>query len=372
MNREELLKTPKLGFGFMRLPTKDGEIDIDRVNSMVDAYMKNGFTYFDTAYVYHNGNSEIALKKSLVERYPRDSFTIADKLPAWELKSKEDIQKVFDEQLKRTGAGYFDFYLLHSVETTHLKKYNEFDCWNWGLKMKEKGLIRNFGFSFHDKPEMLDQILTEHPEVDFVQLQINYIDWNSDTVHSGECYEVARRHNKPIIIMEPVKGGYLASLRPEIEKKMKAVTPDKSIASWALRFCATLDGVMVVLSGMSTVEQMNDNIQTVKNLAPLSDAEKSCLKEVIEQLLSTPTVGCTGCRYCVDGCPNEIKIPDIIKSYNTVLTYGDHDQHHYQYKEVAGDGHRAGDCIQCGQCESVCPQHLEITDILKKASKIFD
>lgn len=372
MTREELLKTPKLGFGFMRLPMKDGEIDFDRVNSMVDAYMKNGFTYFDTAYVYHNGNSEIALRKSLVERYTRDSFTIADKLPAWVLKSKEDVQKVFDEQLKRAGVDYFDFYLLHSVETSHIKTYNEYDCWNWGLKMKEKGLIRNFGFSFHDTPEMLDQLLTEHPEVDFVQLQINYIDWNSDTVQSGKCYEVARRHNKPIIIMEPVKGGNLASMRPEIEAKMKAVNPDKSIASWAMRFCTTLDGVMVVLSGMSTEEQMNDNIQTVKNLVPFSEAEKACLKEVVDEILSIPTVGCTECRYCVDGCPNEIKIPDIIKAYNSTLIYGEHEQQHYAYKEATQDGHLAGDCITCGQCESVCPQHLEIPNILEKASKIFD
>ncbi|MFO7161040.1 MAG: aldo/keto reductase [[Clostridium] cellulosi] len=370
MNREDLLKIPKLGFGLMRLPKKNGEIDINRVNTMVDAYMKNGFTYFDTAYVYQG--SEVALRKSLVERYPRDSFFVADKMPGWVLNSKEDLQKVFDEQRKRTGLDYFDFYLLHSIEKSNLDKYNKYDCWEWGLKMKEKGLIRNFGFSFHDTPELLDQLLTEHPEVDFVQLQINYIDWDSNTVHSGKCYEVARRHNKPIIIMEPVKGGNLASLRPEIEKKMKAVTPDKSIASWAMRFCATLDGVMVVLSGMSTEEQMNDNINTIKNLVPFSDAEKACLKEVIDDILNTPTVGCTGCRYCVDGCPNQIKIPDIIKTYNSYLTYGDHEQYHSAYKEAAGDGHRAGDCIACGQCESICPQHLEITDILKKASKVFD
>jgi uncharacterized protein len=362
----------KLGFGLMRLPEKDGAIDKERLNSMVDAYMANGFNYFDTAYVYHSGTSESAFKEAVVKRYPRESFTIADKLPAWVLKSESDVQKVFDEQLERTGAGYFDFYLLHSVESGHLRNYDGFHCWEWAQEMKKKGLIRHFGFSFHDKPELLDKLLTEHPEVEFVQLQINYFDWDNETVNSRKCYEIARKHGKSIIVMEPVKGGLLASLREDLEKKMKAITPEKSIASWALRFAATLEGVMVVLSGMSTEDQMKDNIDTFKNLKPFTPEERACLEQVTKQMHSVATVGCTACRYCVDGCPKGIKIPDIIRQYNTVLTYGDNEVPHKDYNRITSDGHRAGTCVQCGQCENVCPQHLPIIEVLKKASEIFD
>lgn len=368
----DLLNISKLGFGFMRLPEKDNKIDFTTLNIMVDEYMKNGFSYFDTAYVYYGGESEKAVKSAVVDRYPRESFAIADKLPAWELKSQGDVQRIFDIQLERTGAKYFDFYLLHSVEETHLRTYNKFDCWRWAQEMKEKGLIRHFGFSYHDSPELLDKVLCEHPEVEFVQLQINYVDWENKIVHSGGCYDVALKHKKPIVVMEPVKGGMLTSMRPEWEAKLKAAAPDNSIASWAFRFCLSLEGVAVILSGMSTPEQLKDNIVTAKNFKPFTENEKAYLNEVVKEFLAAPTIGCTACRYCIGGCPMQIDIPGMISAYNTVLTYGDHDRPHFYYKGITANGGEARSCTKCGKCKAVCPQHLIITELLTKVSAIFD
>ncbi len=372
MSTEELLALPKLGFGMMRLPEKDGAINTERVGAMVDLFLENGFTYFDTAYPYHNGKSEGALKAALVDRYPRGRFTVADKMPGWLLKSRADAERIFNEQLERTGAGYFDFYLLHSVETGHLPAYDGAGCWDWALKMKQKGLIRHFGFSFHDSPELLDRLLTAHPQAEFVQLQINYLDWESETVRSRRCYETARRHGKPVVIMEPVKGGALASLRPELEAKLRAVDPEKSPASWALRFCATLPGVATVLSGMSSEEQVRDNIATVKALAPFTPREKACLEEVRQGILSTPKIGCTACRYCVDGCPAGIRIPDVIRAYNEALAFGNGERPRGLYADALKKGHPASACIGCGQCAGVCPQHLPVPDLMQKISAAFD
>ncbi|MCL2699392.1 MAG: aldo/keto reductase [Defluviitaleaceae bacterium] len=371
-----LLNIPKLGFGFMRLPVTDGgkatDFDYTVLNGMVDEFMAQGFNYFDTAYIYYEGESEIALKKSVADRYPRESFLVANKLPGWELQKQADVQRIFDTQLERTGAGYFDFYLLHSIEKHNLGLYDNFDCWNWALEMKKKGLIRHFGFSFHDRPELLDEILTKHPEVEFVMLQINYVDWKNPIVHSGGCYEVARKHNVPIVIMEPVRGGALASMKPEWEAKLKAAAPDRSIASWAMRFCLSLDGVMTVTSGMSTPEQMRDNIDTFKNYTPFSEAEKACLAEVTKEYLMSPIIGCTSCRYCVEGCPANINIPGIISGYNTMLLYGEHDRPRFYYEGLTSNSGTAKACNACGKCEAICPQHLGVIDALKKASAIFD
>jgi len=371
----DLFNLPKLGFGYMRLPNHDGKIDYTELNKMVDEAMKSGVNYFDTAYMYHGGKSENALKLSVVERYPRESYIVADKIPAWEINSREDMNKLFAEQLKRTGLEYFDLYLLHSLEESHMKRYDDktLDFWGWAQDLKRKGLIRHFGFSFHDAPERLEEILTAHPEVDFVQLQINYLDWENPLVHSGGCYEIARKYNKPIIAMEPVKGGALAAMKPELEAQLKAVSPDRSIASWAIRFCLSLDGVVSVLSGMSAHGQVIDNISTVNNFAPFNEAEKDCLAQVTKALLAAPTIGCTSCKYCIDSCPANINIPDIIAAYNNILTYGEEeDRPHFYYRGLMQNSGTAGSCIKCKKCEELCPQHLDITKALEKASAVFD
>jgi predicted aldo/keto reductase-like oxidoreductase len=372
MSNKELFDMPKLGFGLMRLPMKGDEIDLEQVCQMVDACLDKGFRYFDTAYVYHGGNSERVVKEALVKRHPRESFQIATKLPAWELKKPEDVQRIFNEQLERTGVEYFDFYLLHSIEEGHLPSYDKFNCWEWALRMKEQGFIRHFGFSFHDSPELLDEILTKHPEVEFVQLQINYADWDNKLVQSRKCYEVARKHNKPIIIMEPVKGGTLANLPPELQEMYHNLEPNRSMASWALRYCASLDGIMTILSGMSSLEQMEDNLNTMVSFEPLSKEEQDCITKVKELLLKAPTIQCTSCRYCVDGCPQKIRIPDMFSAMNTLITYGEDARPYFYYGGITKDGNKASTCIQCGQCETVCPQHLLILELLRDVSEVFD
>ncbi|NJP40152.1 4Fe-4S dicluster domain-containing protein [Oscillospiraceae bacterium HV4-5-C5C] len=370
----DLTATPKLGFGLMRLPLQGERIDLDQVSRMADLFIKQGFSYFDTAYVYHGGKSETAFRQAVALRHPRSAFTIADKLPAWELKQPADVDRIFNEQLERCGVSYFDFYLLHSINAEHLKIYESMDCFKWGQEMKAQGKIRYFGFSFHDNAALLDQILTKHPEVDFVQLQINYFDWENPAIDSRGCYETARRHNKNIMIMEPVKGGALAALPQPLEARLRAVQPQWSDAAWALRFAGTLDGVITVLSGMSEGSQMEDNLRTMRQLLPLTAAESAALTQVSAALRQTPTIGCTSCRYCVDGCPEQIKIPDIIRIYNDYLIYGPQPQRQqaaYQRTASAAAG-LASSCIQCGQCESVCPQHLPVIELMAQAASVFE
>ena len=370
----DLNSMPKLGFGLMRLPEKDGIIDMDHVNRMVDAYMQASMNYFDTAYVYHGGNSEKTVKEALVKRYPRDRFMLATKLPAWVLKTSEDRDRVFNEQLERCGVDYFDFYLLHSIEDgSNGETYERLDCFNWGLKKKAEGKIRHFGFSFHGSPAYLMQVLDAHPEIEFVQIQLNYADWKNPVVRSGELYEILHARNIPMIIMEPVKGGTLAGLKPELEEMYKAVRPEASVASWALRFVGSLPGVMTILSGMSTAEQVADNIQTFSHFEPLTVEEKALVDKVRSIMLDTPLIGCTSCRYCTPGCPMNISIPDVFRAVNTMTLYGDVFRPKAFYGGVLSLGHgRASECIACGQCESVCPQHLPIIDLLKDASEKLD
>lgn len=369
----ELEKMPKLGFGLMRLPEKDGEIDVQQVCNMMDTYMEKGFNYFDTAYMYCNGKSECVVKEALVQRYPRESFYLTNKLPQWMMNGIEDRDKIFSDQLKKTGVDYFDLYLLHSVEDgANYEGYIKYDCFNWAMKKKEEGKIKHFGFSYHGTPELLDQILAEHPEVEIVQIQLNYADWENPLVQSGKLYEVLRKYKKPILVMEPVKGGSLAELTPAIEQKMKVERPNSSIASWALRFAASLPGVVTVLSGMSTEGQMQDNLNTFLNFEPMTDNEYKILSSVVKEMEKMPRIACTSCRYCCDGCPSNIAIPDVIKALNALRIYGEHTRPHSFYEKLIQSSGRARDCIECKQCENVCPQHLPITEYLKEAAEKLD
>ncbi len=369
----DTMKMPHLGFGMMRLPQKDGQIDVKQVSDMVDSYMESGLNYFDTAYMYCDGRSESVVKEALVDRYPRDSFYLTTKLPQWMMKSKDDRDNILNDQLRRTGAKYFDIYLLHSVEDgANYDGYIKYDCFNWAVEKKKEGKIRHFGFSFHGTPELLEEILAKHPEVEIVQIQLNYADWENPVVQSGKLYEILRKYNIPIIVMEPVKGGMLAQTTPEIEKLMKDENPEASIASWALRFAASLPGVATVLSGMSTREQMEDNIKTFTSFKPLTDKEKKVVNSVVEAMAKMETIPCTSCRYCTDGCPQKILIPDVFKALNTLRMYGEDARPHFFYNGLLDRSGSAGSCIECGQCEGVCPQHLSIIELLKEASSKLD
>ena len=363
---------PKLGFGLMRLPMTDGGIDIEQVKVMVDKFMDAGFRYFDTAFGYNNGDSERAAKAALVDRYPCDSFCLATKLPAWTAKNKEDAQQMFYTSLERTGAGYFDFYLLHNVGQGRLESFDKFGIWDFLAQRKAEGLIKHLGFSAHCTPEMLDAVLTAHPDMEFVQLQINYADWDSEGVQSRKCYEVARRHGKPVIIMEPVKGGMLAALPEPAAAPLKAARPDLSLASWGIRFAASLDGLVTVLSGMSSVEQMEDNLKLMQHFAPFDDNERAALRQTQDYLASLPSVPCTGCSYCVAGCPQSIVIPDVFTAYNQYKVYQNLVGAQRFYGFATRNGGKASSCIECGQCESVCPQSIHIIDELKNAAAALE
>lgn len=363
---------PKLGFGLMRLPQKDGVIDVEQVKKMADHFMAKGFTYFDTAYVYGGGASELAAKEAIVSRFPRESFQLADKLPVIDIKKEEDMEAFVQTSLERTGAGYFDFYLLHALNASKVEICDKFNAWDYMLKLKERGIAKHVGFSFHDKAEVLDKILTDHPEMEFVQLQINYADWDSANVQSRACYEVARKHNKPVLIMEPVKGGSLVTMTPEIQAKFKAANPDVSVASWAVRFAASLDGIVTVLSGMSDLQQMEDNTSYMEHFQPLNDSERAVIDEVVKILNSIPTIPCTACRYCVDGCPMQINIPAIFSAYNTYLVYGNLQGAKNSYKNAIKDHGMASSCVHCLQCEAQCPQKINITERLKEIAKVLE
>ncbi len=358
----------KLGFGLMRLPMLDGEVDIEQVKAMADKFLAAGFTYFDTAYGYSGGKSEAAVKTAVVDRYPRESFQLATKLPAWMGKSAEEARQMFYTSLIRTGAGYFDFYLLHNCGDERTKVFEEYDLWNFVLEQRAKGLIKHIGFSFHDGAKALDGILTRHPEAEFVQLQINYADWESPSVQSRKCYEVAKKHGKPVIIMEPVKGGLLAAPPEPVAKVLREADAGVSFASWAVRYAASLDNVITVLSGMSNIEQMEDNLATMKNFRALDEKEQETMERARETLEKIPGIPCTSCEYCMKGCPQGIPIPGVLGAMNRVLVYDNLTVAKNDYFWATNRHGKASDCIACGNCESVCPQHISIIEELKRAA----
>lgn len=371
----------KLGFGLMRLPLLDpadtAKIDCKTLCEMVDKYMSAGFNYFDTAYPYHNnGNSELAFCECVAKRYPRDSYTITDKLTPFFVNRREDLEGYFSGQLERCGVDYLDYYLLHAVDREILEKAERIGAFEFMKKKKEEGKIRHIGFSFHDSAQVLNEILTNHPEMEYVQLQINYADWENFEVQSRACYETAVRHKKNILVMEPVKGGLLANIPREAELLFKEAEPEMSVASWAVRFASSLDNVVMVLSGMSNIEQVEDNLSYMRDFKPLTDEEKQLVMNVADIIKSKESIACTGCRYCVDDCPQKIGIPDYFRLMNEISKFGEGQiesaKQHYAYCTGSAGMGKASSCIKCGRCEKHCPQHLSIRKYLEDTVKVFE
>ena len=367
----------KLGFGLMRLPLVNPDdqtsIDIEKFKAMADRFIERGFTYFDTAYPYHGGKSETALREAVVKRYPREAFTVTSKMPVWAIKEPADLERVFNEQLEKCGVDYFDYYWLHALNHERVEVMERMDGWGFIARKRDEGKIRHIGFSFHDDSALLAQILDKHPEVEYVQLQINYLDWDSPAIESKTCYDLCVKHGKPVIVMEPVKGGSLARVPEAIDRLVKEYDPDASAASWAIRYCAPLPNVMMVLSGMSNMEQMKDNTSYMQDFQPLNDEEQNIIAQATQVIRDAISIPCTACHYCSEGCPQQIAIPEYFNLYNTQQQFPEQKSNCKLYYNLVAKSHsKASECLECGQCEAQCPQHIDIIDNLKLVVQAFE
>lgn len=366
------------GFGAMRLPLKDEtdveSVDFDKTQEMIDRSMGSDFNYFDTAYPYHNGKSEEALRKCLVERYPRDSYLLADKLPSFFLNNKEDMEKYFEEELKRCGVDYFDYYMLHNVSTWTLDALRQFDAYDFMKNLKKEGKVKHIGISLHDNAEILEEVLKEMPEIEFVQLQINYLDWENESIQAKQCYEIARKYGKEIIIMEPMKGGTLVDVPVEAENILKKHNPVLSIPGWALKYAMSLEGVSYVLSGTTTLEQLEDNLKTMENFKKITLEEKELLNNVVEIIKDAIEIPCTNCNYCLESCPENIPISKFFELYNIEkrLPSISFSPQQVYYRTYAMKTAKASECVYCEECVEKCPQHLEIPEYLEEVVELFE
>ncbi|MDE5772429.1 MAG: aldo/keto reductase [Ruminococcus sp.] len=360
------------GFGCMRLPMSADKVDMKQFCEMVDIFMENGFNYFDTAHVYVGGQSETAIREAISRRYPRESFILTNKLSTHCFNSQEEIRPLFQEQLEACGVYYFDFYLMHAQDGAIYEKFRRCNAYETALELKAEGKIRHFGISFHDKADVLERILTDYPQIEIVQIQFNYVDYDDTSVEGRKVYEVCEKFGKPVIVMEPVKGGSLVNLPEDAQKIFDDLHSGMSNASYALRFSGSFPNVCMILSGMSNLEQMNDNISFMKEFQPLSDTEMKAVQKVCDIFRSMNMIPCTACHYCTDGCPMKIRIPDLFSCYNLKTTFNSWNQDYYYSNILTRENGKASDCIRCGQCEEICPQHLKITELLEDVAKEFE
>lgn len=360
-----------LGFGCMRLPMDGDKIDIEQFKKMVDVFMANGFNYFDTAHIYHDGESEKAIREAVSSRYPRESFILTDKLTTNCFNKQEDIRPLFKQQLKDSGVDYFDFYLMHSQDAAIYEKFRRCNAYETALEMQKEGKFRHFGISFHDKAEVLEQILKDYPQIEAVQIQFNYLDYGDPAVDSKRVYEVCEKYGKAVIVMEPVKGGNLVNLPEKAQGILDSLNSGMSNASYAIRFAASFPNMFMVLSGMSDLAQINDNMSYMKDFKPLDEKEMQAVNDVRKAFSEINLIPCTACHYCISGCPMNISIPELFSCYNHKVNFHDWNQGYY-YSQITRDGGKPSECIECGQCEGICPQHLEIIRLLKDVSGEFE
>ncbi len=359
------------GFGCMRFPMNGDAVDTEELSKMVDYFIENGFNYFDTAKPYIGGQSEPALKTCLTDRYPREAYILVDKLTSSQFEKEEEILPLFELQLERCGVDYFDFYLMHSQNKAFFEKYKKTHAYEIAFDLKKQGKVKHVGISFHDSADVLEDILTTYPEIEVVQIQFNYIDYENKAIQARQCYDVCAKHGKPVIVMEPVKGGSLANLPEQAKQVFDDLGDRYSGASYAVRYAAGFDNIMMVLSGMSNLEQMKDNVQHMKEFKPLDEREREAVKKVCEILDSYDTIPCTNCRYCVDGCPMNIRIPDLFADMNVKKSIlgGNADWYYFIHTQSGG---KASECVKCGACEKECPQHLKIRDLLEEVAAAFE